>query len=61
MTGEQSRALSIGDRVCWQMDPADKGTVSAKHWAGIIVRWDNLSEQAILHNDVRRLERTSAG
>lgn len=43
MTGEQSRALSIGDRVCWQMDQADKGTVNAKHWAGITVRWDNPS------------------
>jgi hypothetical protein len=60
MTGEQSRALSIGDRVCWQMDQADKGTVSAKHWTGITVRWDNRSEQTILHNDMRQLERTSA-
>jgi hypothetical protein len=45
MTGEQSRALSIGDRVCWQMDQADKGTVSAKHWAGITVRWDNAASR----------------
>ena len=59
MTGEQSRALSIGDRICWQMNQADKGTVSAKHWAGITVRWDNRSEQTILHNDMRQLERTS--
>lgn len=60
MTGEQSRALSIGDRVCWQMDQADKGTVNAKHWAGITVGWDNRSKQTILHNDMRQLERTSA-
>jgi hypothetical protein len=57
MTGDQSRTLSVGDRVCWQKDQADQGTVTEKHWAGVTIKWDNRSEQAILHNDMARVER----
>jgi hypothetical protein len=60
MTGEQSRHLSVGDRVCWQNDNADNGTVSAKDWAGVTIKWDNRSEQTILHNDMGQFERTPA-
>jgi hypothetical protein len=28
MTDEQSRALKIGDRICWQNNRADQGTVT---------------------------------
>src|SRR5258705_6559325 len=28
MTGDESRTLSVGDRVCWQNDQADQGTVT---------------------------------
>jgi hypothetical protein len=47
MTGEQSRQLSVGDRVCWNGDQNDHGTVTEKNWAGLTVKWDNRSEQAI--------------
>ena len=57
MTGEQSRFLDIGDRVCWQNDPADQGTVIEKNWAGVTIKWDNRSEQTILHNDMAQVER----
>ena len=57
MTGEQSRTLSIGDRVCWQNNQADQGTVIETNWAGVTIRWDNRSEQTILHNDMARVER----
>jgi hypothetical protein len=56
MTGEQSRTLSVGDRVCWHADKKDQGTVIEKHWAGITIKWDNRSEQAILHNDMAQVE-----
>jgi hypothetical protein len=59
MTGEQSRQLSPGDRVCWQKDQADKG-VTGKSWAGVTVKWDNRSEQTILHNDMGQIERAPA-
>jgi hypothetical protein len=38
------------------MDQSDKGTVSAKHWAGVTVKWDNGSEQTIMG----QLQRTAA-
>jgi hypothetical protein len=57
MTGDQSRLLNIGDRVCWQNDQADQGTITKKNWAGVTIKWDNRSLQVILHNDMARVER----
>jgi len=52
MTGDQSRTLSVGDRVCWHNDKNDQGTITETNWAGLTIKWDNRSEQAILHNDM---------
>jgi hypothetical protein len=57
MTGDQSRFLGVGERVCWQNDQADQGTVTEKNWAGVTIKWDSRGEQAILHNDMARVER----
>jgi hypothetical protein len=57
MTGDQSRQLSVGDRVYWNTDKNDQGTVTEKDWAGVTVKWDNRSEQSILHNDMAQVER----
>jgi hypothetical protein len=57
MTGEQSRLLKIGDRVCWGAAITDLGTVTEKNWVGITVKWDNRSQQEILHNDMAQVER----
>jgi hypothetical protein len=57
MTGEQSRLLKVGDRVCWGATTTDLGTVIEKNWAGVTVKWDNRSEQTILHNDMEQVER----
>jgi hypothetical protein len=57
MTGDQSRKLSVADRVCWQNNQADQGTVIETNWAGVTIRWDNRSDQTILHNDMARVER----
>jgi hypothetical protein len=43
MTGEQSSTLKVGDRVFWQNDHADKGTITEKNWAGVTIKWDNRS------------------
>jgi hypothetical protein len=40
MTGEQSRQLHVGDRVCWQNNRADQGTIAEKNWAGETIKWD---------------------
>jgi hypothetical protein len=52
MTGEQSRLLKVGNKVCWQNDQADRGTVTETNWAGLTIKWDNRDEQSILHNDM---------
>ena len=57
MTGDQSRTLRAGDRVRWGTDKNDLGTVTEKNWAGVTVKWDNRSEQSILHNDMAQVER----
>jgi hypothetical protein len=57
MTGGQSRTLNVGDRVCWSTDKNDVGTVTEKNWAGETIKWDNRSEQTILHNDMAQVER----
>ena len=57
MTGDQSRTLSVGDRVCWRNDKNDQGTITETNWAGVTIKWDNRSEQAILHNDMAQVER----
>jgi hypothetical protein len=33
MTGEKSRLLKVGDRVCWGTTTTDLGTVIEKNWA----------------------------
>jgi hypothetical protein len=52
MTGSQSRLLNVGARVCWRGDKNDLGTVSETNWAGVTLKWDNRSQQSVLHNDM---------
>jgi hypothetical protein len=59
MTGEQSRLLKVGDKVRWQKDQADQGTVTETNWAGLTVKWDNRSQQTIQHNDMAQVERAT--
>jgi hypothetical protein len=56
MTGDQSRLLKVGDRVCWNGDKEDQGTVTEKNWADVAVTWDIRGEQSILHNDMVQIE-----
>jgi hypothetical protein len=56
LTGNQSRLLKAGDRVCWGATTTDLGTVTEKDWAGVTIKWDNRGEQAILHNDMSQVE-----
>jgi hypothetical protein len=59
MTGDQSRRRNVEDRVRWNNDTNDQGTVIEKNWAGVTVKWDNRGEQAILHNDMILVERAA--
>jgi hypothetical protein len=53
MTGSQSRTLSVGTRVCWRDDKNDQATVTETNWAGVTLKWDNRSQQSVLHNDMQ--------
>jgi hypothetical protein len=52
MTGSESRQLNKSDRVVWNGDDEDAGTVIDRDWAGVSVKWDNREQQKILHNDM---------
>jgi hypothetical protein len=52
MTGTQSRSLSVGTRVYWRDDKNDLGTVTETNWSGVTLKWDNRSQQSVLHNDM---------
>ena len=52
MTGDESRKLSVGSRVCWAADQNDHGTVALIDWTGVTIKWDNGDTNHIQHNDM---------
>jgi hypothetical protein len=59
MTGDQSRALQVGDRVRWGASITDLGTVVGTSWSGITIDWDDGHTTPIQHNDMVQVERES--
>ena len=57
MTGDQSRTLGDGDRVCWGVTTTDLGTVIATTWSGVTIDWDDGHTSSIRHNDMGQVER----
>jgi hypothetical protein len=57
VTGDQSRLLKVGDRVCWGAKTTDLGTVVGTAWSGVSIDWDSRGKQQILHNDMAQVER----
>jgi hypothetical protein len=57
MTGDQSRTLSVGDRVCWGATTKDLGTVIETSWSGVTIDWDVGHTTLIQHNDMAKVER----
>jgi hypothetical protein len=57
MTGDQSRTLGIGERVCWQASATDLGTVIGTTWSEVIIDWDDGHTTSIQHNDMAHVER----
>jgi hypothetical protein len=56
MTGEKSRRLVVGTRVCWKHSEADQGTVVENTWSAVTIKWDNGLTGAIHHNDMGEVE-----
>jgi hypothetical protein len=57
MTGDQSRTLSIGERVRWGVTTTDLGTVVATSWSEVTIDWDDGHSTSIQHNDMAQVER----
>jgi hypothetical protein len=57
MTGEQSRLLRVGDRVCWGVTTTDLGTVVGTSWSEVAISWDDGEANSVAHNDMAQIER----
>jgi hypothetical protein len=57
LTGDQSRKLKVGDRVCWEHSATDLGTVVGVSWSGVTIDWDDGHTTSIQHNDMAQVER----
>jgi hypothetical protein len=57
MTGEQSRLLKVGDRVCWGATTTDLGTVIGTSWSEVTISWDDGKASSVSHNDMAMVER----
>jgi hypothetical protein len=56
MTGNQSRLLKVGDRVCWKASVTDQGTVVGTDWSGVTIAWDDGDTNTVQHNDMTQIE-----
>jgi hypothetical protein len=57
MTGDESRKLKVGDRVCWGSTTNDLGTVAKTTWSEVTINWDDGHTASIQHNDMAQVER----
>jgi hypothetical protein len=57
MTGDQSRSLKLGDRVCWGPSATDLGKVIATSWSEVTISWDDGETNSVSHNDMAKVER----
>jgi hypothetical protein len=60
MTGEQSRQLKVGERVCWNMSTTDLGTIIGTDWSEVTIKWDDGHSTSVRHNDMVKVERVLA-
>lgn len=60
MTGEESRRLKIGDRVCWDMSRTDLGTIIKTDWNEVTIKRDDGKTISVQHDDMARVERMLA-
>jgi hypothetical protein len=55
MTGEQSKNLKVGARVCFNGEAADQGTVKATNWKYITIAWYDGHTSFQAHGDMARV------
>jgi hypothetical protein len=57
MTGEQSKQLQVGTRVCFNGEQADLGAVTAIQERYVTIQWDDGHQSFTGHNAMDRVER----
>ena len=60
MTADESRKLRRGNRVCWQGNASDGGTISATSWDAVTIEWDDGHVATVHHGDMREIHPGSA-
>jgi hypothetical protein len=60
LTGDQSRTLTVGERVRWKDSDTDFGTVVGTDSNGVTIAWDYGLTTPIQHNDMAHVERVIA-
>jgi hypothetical protein len=58
MTGDESRKLKVGDRICWKGDATNQGTIRGTSWSGVTIDWDDGDSTSVSHNDTAQVDRT---
>lgn len=58
MTPQEARELKVGDRVYWLEDQRDQGTVVARNWSGVEIKWENnASPLFYFYNDMNGIKK----
>ena len=57
MTPGESKDLKKSNRVYWQGDAADCGTITEKSWDAVTITWNNGHVAIVHHGDMREILR----
>jgi hypothetical protein len=60
MTVAESKGLTIGNRVYWQGNSADGGSIIGTSWDAVTIAWDNGQAATVHHGDMREITRSPA-
>lgn len=55
MTPDQSKQLKVGNRVCFNGEQTDCGTVTAVDLRYVIIKWEDGHQSHSSHNDMSRV------
>jgi hypothetical protein len=60
MNSEQSRKLTVGTRVCFNGDQADRGKVTAIQTRYVTIKWDDGHQSFAGHKEMNRVDLLAA-
>jgi hypothetical protein len=60
MTPEQSKKLKVGEHVCFNDNPSDRGKVTAIQLRYVTIKWDDGHLSLTGHNEMTRVELLTA-